>query len=103
MSIHSIWAWAVKNITCVSLWVLLAVRFEKWWIALFSILFLSDLKARPEYRFICDKCGAHSPTGKTYDEAEQLRKEAGWERRKRGGIWEDICPDCQKQEETDHE
>ena len=99
MNIYMIWAWLIKNITCVALWVLLAVRFDRWWIALFSILFLSDLKASPRYRFICDRCGAYSPTGKTYDEAERLRKQAGWKREKRGEAWEDICPECQRQEE----
>lgn len=31
----------IKNIISLALWVILAITFNKWWIALFSILFLS--------------------------------------------------------------
>ena len=38
------WAWAIKNIICVICWTTLAVVFNKWWIALFAILFMSNLR-----------------------------------------------------------
>lgn len=38
------WAWAIKNSVCVIAWVVLAIMFNKWWIALFAILFMSELK-----------------------------------------------------------
>ena len=31
----------IKNIISLSLWVILAIPFNKWWISLFSILFLA--------------------------------------------------------------
>lgn len=31
----------IKNIISLVLWVILAITFNKWWISLFSILFLS--------------------------------------------------------------
>ena len=39
-----VWAWATKNCVCITCWTLLAVAFGKWWIALFALLFMSDLK-----------------------------------------------------------
>ncbi len=42
---HIIWAWAFKNTMCVALWIGLAISFNHWWIALFSILFLSEISS----------------------------------------------------------
>ena len=39
-----VWAWAVKNSVVVICWSVLAIWFGKWWVALFGILFLSNLK-----------------------------------------------------------
>ena len=44
MSKDVLWAWAIKNSIAVLAWVALAVIFNKWWIALFGLLFMSDLK-----------------------------------------------------------
>ena len=38
-----LWAWVIKNSVALLAWVALAVVFNKWWIALFSILFMSGL------------------------------------------------------------
>lgn len=38
------WAWAIKNSICIICWIVLAIIFNKWWIALFAALFLSDLR-----------------------------------------------------------
>lgn len=38
------WAWAIKNSICTICWVVLAIVFNKWWIALFGLLFLSSLQ-----------------------------------------------------------
>ncbi len=43
-----VWAWAIKNSVCVICWTALAMYFDKWWIALFAALFLSDLKWRKD-------------------------------------------------------
>lgn len=39
-----IWAWAFKNIVAIVAWAVLAILFNKWWIALFSLLFISSIK-----------------------------------------------------------
>lgn len=44
MNTSAYWAWAIKNSICVICWTVLAVVFNKWWIALFGALFLSDIK-----------------------------------------------------------
>lgn len=38
------WAWAIGNSVCVICWTTLAIVFNKWWICLFSILFLCFLQ-----------------------------------------------------------
>lgn len=43
-----IWAWALKNIIAILAWTALAILFNKWWIALFAILFVSDIKTTYE-------------------------------------------------------
>lgn len=39
-----VWAWVIKNSICVICWTALAVVFGKWWIALFGLLYMSDIK-----------------------------------------------------------
>ena len=41
-----LWAWVIKNSIAVLTWATLAVVFNKWWIALFAILFLSSLTTK---------------------------------------------------------
>lgn len=36
-------AWAIKNSICMICWTYLAIVFDKWWIALFAVLFMSSL------------------------------------------------------------
>lgn len=48
MNKHLIWAWALKNCIAIFAWVTLAISFDKWWIALFGVLFLSDLTTKHE-------------------------------------------------------
>lgn len=38
------WAWAIGNSVCVICWTTLAIVFNKWWICLFSMLFLCFLQ-----------------------------------------------------------
>jgi hypothetical protein len=42
MNKNLIWAWAIKNSVAILAWTTLAITFDKWWIALFGILFMSD-------------------------------------------------------------
>lgn len=41
---HTWWAWAVKNSVSMICFTILAVIFKHWWIVLFSILWLDNLK-----------------------------------------------------------
>lgn len=88
------WAWAIKNSICVICWVVLAIVFNKWWIALFGSLFMSDFqtKHKSSYR-VCDKCGQHSPYADNYNDALDKAKEAGWVHYVGSNV--DYCPDCQ--------
>lgn len=93
MDKHTVWAWAIKNSICVMCWVALAIFFGKWWIALFGLLFMSDLKTGGTCR-ICDSCGKHSPLASTKEEALKKAKEAGWSHYELGNI--DYCEECAK-------
>ena len=87
------WAWAIKNSICVICWVALAIIFNKWWIALFGLLFITSLKTSDIRKFhrICDKCGTHSEYADSPDKALEMAKAAGWLHCENGN---DYCPDC---------
>jgi hypothetical protein len=87
-------SWAFKNSVCVICWTALAIVFNKWWIALFSYLFLNSLVTKPKYYRICDACGKHSTYADTYNEALKKAKDAGWLHQPEGN--KDYCPECQK-------
>ena len=91
MNKDMIWAWAIKNSLAIIAWVALAIVFGKWWIALFGLLFMSDLQTKGYYR-ICDRCGEHSETALTEKEALEKAKKAGWLHLE--NTKEDYCPDC---------
>jgi hypothetical protein len=40
----AIWAVALKNSVAIICWTFLAYHFDKWWVALFGILFLTKVK-----------------------------------------------------------
>ena len=94
MNKGSYWAWAIKNSVCLICWVILAVVFNKWWIALFALLFISSLTTNIGKYRICDGCGKHSPYADSYNEALDKAKEVGWVHYVEGN--KDYCPDCQK-------
>lgn len=93
MNNSTVWAWAVKNSICVICWTVLAVIFNKWWIALFAILFMSSYQQKHKSYRVCDKCGKHGPYADSYNEALNKAKEAGWIHYVDGN--KDFCPDCQ--------
>lgn len=41
-------AWAMKNACAIICFTVLAVHFEKWWLALFAMLFMSDLEVKEQ-------------------------------------------------------
>lgn len=88
-----LWTWAIKNSIALIVWTALAIIFNKWWIALFAVLFMSDIQTKYKNYRICDKCGKHSPYADSYNEALDKAKAAGWTHYVEGN--KDYCPDCQ--------
>ena len=86
------WAWAIKNSICVMCWTVLAIVFNKWWIALFGALFITSLTTKNKYYKICDKCGKHSPYAESYNESLKKAKESGWIHYVKDN--KDYCPEC---------
>ena len=93
MDKNTIWAWAIKNSICVICWTVLAIIFNKWWIALFAMFFMSGLETKHKTYKICDKCGKHSPYADSHNEALEKAKALGWVHYADGN--KDYCPDCQ--------
>lgn len=83
----------IKNILSVFCWVFLAMIFDKWWIALFALLFIGNIKQTTYkyYRF-CDGCGKHGELANSEDEALGKVINDGWVHYKND---KDYCPDCQ--------
>ena len=75
MNKHLIWAWAIKNSISIVAWVALAIIFNKWWIALFGILFISDIQTNPKIYRVCNGCDKHSPYADSHNEALDKAKE----------------------------
>jgi hypothetical protein len=94
MDKNFIWAWAFKNITAIIAWVVLAILFNKWWIALFALRFVSGIETKSKSYRVCDGCGKHSPYASSYNEALDKAKEAGWIHYVDGN--RDYCPECSK-------
>ena len=95
MNKNVIWAWAIKNSLAIITWAALAIVFNKWWIALFGLLFMNSIETkRLSYR-VCDGCGMHSPYADSHNEALDKAKEAGWEHIVESN--KDYCPDCRKE------
>lgn len=88
-----IWAWVIKNSIAIICWTLLAIFFGKWWIALFGLLFLSNLSTKVAGTCrICDKCGKHSSYAKNRQEALDRAKAEGWVHIEEGD--RDYCSEC---------
>ena len=93
MDKNTLYIWAAKNSIALIAWVVLAIVFNKWWIALFAALFMSSLETKYKNYRVCDKCGKHSPYADNYNEALDKAKKAGWAHHVEGN--KDYCPDCQ--------
>lgn len=89
------WAWAIKNSICVICWIILAIIFNKWWIALFAGLFLSSLETYRKYYRVCDFCGKHSPHVDSRNEAIKVAKKLGWSHYEEENL--DYCPECREE------
>jgi hypothetical protein len=94
MDKHIYWSWAIKNSVAIICWTVLAVTFNKWWIGLFGILFLSEINNNNKHYRICDKCGKHSASTDDYNTAIDKAIKDGWIRVKYGNKFYDYCPNC---------
>lgn len=96
MNKNVLWVCLINNSICTICWVALAIIFNKWWLALFSILFLifpqANTQANKRYYRICDKCGKHSEYAASYNEALDEAKKAGWVHNVE--MDKDYCPEC---------
>lgn len=94
MNKNIIWSIALKNSICVICWTVLAILFNKWWIALFGALFLTSYTTGSVQRYyrVCDGCGKHSEYADSYNEALDKAKDAGWVHIQDGD--KDYCPSC---------
>lgn len=93
MNKNTIGSIALKNSICMICWTALAVIFNKWWIALFAALFMTEYTTNHQYYRKCDNCGKHSPSADTYNDALKKAKLAGWIHFPESNM--DYCPDCQ--------
>ena len=94
MGKNTIWACAINNLISMSCWTILALMFDRWWIALFAILFLTFPKSVHRYYRICDGCGKHSEYADSYNDALDKAMVAGWVHVRDGN--KDYCPECKK-------
>ena len=95
----TIWALMLKNIIVVLICGALAVLFDKWWIALFALRFMSYVEVRHKSYRVCDGCGKHSPYANSYNKALDKAKEAGWIHYVDGN--RDYCPECIRKEKDE--
>ena len=84
---------ALKNSICMICWTVLAVIFNKWWIALFAALFMTEYTTAHKYYRKCDNCGKHSPYADNYNDALKKAKLDGWIHFAESNM--DYCPECQ--------
>ena len=89
---NSLWAVMLNNSIAIICWAALAVIFNKWWIALFGMLFLSSYEKKLLHRRFCDNCGKTSEYAPTAEEAINKAKAAGWLHVATGN--KDYCPSC---------
>lgn len=92
MNKNTIGSIALKNSICMICWTVLAVIFNKWWIALFAVLFMTEYTTKHQYHRVCDNCGKYSPSADTYNGALDVAKESGWVHIVDGN--KDYCPEC---------
>ena len=93
MNKNNIWACAIINMFSITCFTILAAVFDRWWIALFALLFFTIPKTIKKYCRTCDGCGKHSEYADSYNEALDKAKAAGWKHIVDGN--KDYCPGCQ--------
>ena len=83
---------SICNVLKVAIFAVLAVVFDRWWIVLFSLLFMSILQTVNKHRRVCDGCGKKSEVADSVEEAIKKAKQAGWKHFE--GTDRDYCPEC---------
>lgn len=81
----------ILNIVSLVTWATLAVIFNKWWIALFAIIFFMTVNNSHIY---CDGCGKKGPTANSVNEARAKAHGEGWITSTHEGKTLDYCPKC---------
>ena len=93
MNKNTVWTCAINNMISTAYWTILAVMFDKWWIAFFGAFFMTSYETKHQYYRVCDGCGKHSPYAETHNDALDKAKAAGWVHYVDGN--KDYCPGCQ--------
>ena len=89
------WSIMFYNCVVVLVFAILAVKFTKWWVALFAILFTQHIHTVHNHRLFCDNCGKLGPIAKDSSSAVNEAVKAGWLHEKNdNGAYEDYCPEC---------
>lgn len=83
---------SICNVLKVAIFAVLAVVFDRWWIVLFSLLFMSVLQTVNKHSRVCDQCGKRSEAADSVEEAIQKAERAGWKHFE--GTNTDFCPEC---------
>lgn len=94
MDRSSLWALVIKNSICVVCWVVLAIVFNKWWVALFGLLFMSGITIR--YKRVCDKCGKR-PYAMSRINSIKKAERLGWIMVNDEDGFKDYCSDCREE------
>ena len=81
---------SICNVLKVAIFAVLAVVFDRWWIVLFSLLFMSVLQTVNKHSRVCDQCGKRSEAADSVKEAIQKAERAGWKHFE--GTNTDFCP-----------
>lgn len=94
---HLYWYVTIQNSVSIICFMILAIVFKDWRIALCSLFFITHIKYDTNrYYKICDSCGKHSPYADSRVEATKKAEKLGWICKKNGDTEEDYCPECQK-------
>lgn len=94
-----------KNVFVITLFVLLAHACNKWWVALFALLFqteiprlISAIKLPSTAQYVaCSFCGELLLVKDVQNVVHEEMYEKGWERLPCPHGWMNVCPHCQEE------
>lgn len=94
MDKNNYWGFIIYNIVCIICFTILAVLFNRWWVALFVLLCLNYPKLVTKHCRVCDICGKKSTGADTPEQALSNAINDGWLHIVDGN--KDFCPICRK-------